>query len=585
MRRRPLWVALVVAVATALAGCGGGLASDGPVQGGLEVGSGEDAPLTIVFPGPEPDATPESIVRGFLRAGAASDGAYDNARRFLTGEVAESWNPDETLVLLATDTAPSVRITGPTSVEVSSRAAGTVDSTGRYTAAAPGTRVTADFRLTSVEGQWRIDRIPEGFGRWITSNDVSRLVRPFAVHYVSTSSRSTVEDVRWFPLDRLATRLARAQLLPLPRHLEGAAVSAVPEGSRLLGDAVSVEAGVASVNLISTPLAPGEATRQNLWAQFVSTLIQDPEVTAVRLASDGVPVEVSGVEGPVSSLTRVGFPAPEVDTSLAKPVVRRGSTVSVFDPGLSAQQQTRDPDPQTDLPEIPQTWTGLAQSADGAELAAVDVEADGVSRWRDGIRYEVPPPGTDVGAPAYDRRGFLWTGAVGDDARLFTVDVDADPADPEAAAPLPVAASWLGDRRVAEAKVGSDGDRVAVLSTLPDGSQPRVDLAGVIRGEGDRPERLSPPLRLGVELSSASGLTWVDDSNVATIAGIGGEVAPTVLSVGGDMTRLSPVPGGVDVATTGADDLYVVTGSGLFMRAGSRWVDSGPGTDLAAPAG
>lgn len=582
--RRRFLVGLLAVTALVLSGCSG-LASGGPVQPGLTVGEGETSPLTIVFPGPEPDASQESIVRGFLRAGAASDGAYDNARRFLAGEVAEQWNPDESLVLLSSPAAPQVRITGPASVQVSAEAAGTVDTSGRYTAMAPGTTVTADFRLASVDGQWRIDRIPEGFGRWIASNDVARLVQPFSVHFVSTSLRRTVPDVRWFPLDRLATRLARAQLLPLPGYLEGAAVTAVPEGARLLGDAVSVENGVASVNLISTPLAPGEPTRQDLWAQFVSTLTQDPSVTAVRLAIDGVPVDLAGVQGSVSSLTRIGFPAPEPDTSLAKPVVRRGDQVSVFDPELVTREGGRAPEAPVPFPDIPAGYTGLAESADGKELAAVDPGDEGISRWREDVRYEVPAVGSAVGAPAYDRRGFLWFGAVAPQGRLFVIDVGADPADAEAAAPSVVEAPWLADRRVSEATSSDGGDRVVVLSTRPDGSDPRVDLAGVVREEGGRPTTLSSPLRLGVAFSSLTGLTWVDPTTVATVAGIGGERVPTVLSTGGSMIRLTAVADASEVATDGDGDLYVIAAGRLFRLSGSRWVDGGPGTDLASPAG
>ena len=92
--------------------------------------------------------------------------------------------------------------------------------------------MTAEFQLETVGGQWRIAALPEGFGRWIASTEVNRLVRPYAVHYVSTSQRALIPDVRWFPVDRLATRLARAQILPLPEHFDGAAVTAVPLGAR-----------------------------------------------------------------------------------------------------------------------------------------------------------------------------------------------------------------------------------------------------------------------------------------------------------------------------------------------------------------
>ena len=259
----------------------------------------------------------------------------------------------------------------PATVRITAKVAATVDAEGRHTAARPGSTVTADIKLESVNGQWRIAELPEGFGRWIASTEVNRLVRPYAVHYVSTSRRALIPDVRWFPVDRLATRLARAQILPLPEHLTGAAVTAVPNGARLLGDAVSIDAGVATVNLISSKLAPGQTTRQNLWAQFVATLIQDPAVTRVALSVDDVPVNLLTLDGSAGTLAEVGFtPLPPV--VLAAPVVRRGDEVVVFDPNSLGDQEPRQPAGQRAYPSVPVGFSRLALSADGSELAAVD---------------------------------------------------------------------------------------------------------------------------------------------------------------------------------------------------------------------
>ncbi|QIM21408.1 hypothetical protein G7075_10215 [Phycicoccus sp. HDW14] len=544
---------LAAAVAAALlAGCGG-LTGTGEVEPGLEVGSGKAPDLGFLPAGPRPGAGQDGIVRGFLQAGAASGGVYDNARKFLTAQASERWDPDETIVLLADDEPPATTLVDPATVRVTAKAAGTVDSRGRLRAAAPGATVTATVSLTSVGGEWRIAELPDGFGRWIAQSDVPRLVQPFAVHYISTSRRATLPDLRWFPLDRLATRLARAQLDAVPEHLVGAGTTAVPNGARLLGDAVSVDTdGVASVNLVASRMAPGEVARQNLWAQFLTTLTQDPSVSAVSLAVDGVAVDLDGVDGPVDSLSRVGFPAAAPSTTTTKPVVRRGTRVDVFDPTAGTRQQDRPATPPGGYPAVPADDTHLALSADGAELAAVTPSGDGLSRWRGSTRYEVPGLGVDVGAPAYDRRGFLWVGAVGQQAqRLFVVDTRADPATAGATASV-VRADWLAGRRVLEARVAADGDRIAVLSVRADGSAPVVDLAGVVRGSGQRPERLAAPLHLGVPFTAARGLAWLDEQQIATIAATRGSGArPLVLSVDGSVSTLTAAPGARTVAATG----------------------------------
>jgi hypothetical protein len=581
---RLLRTVAVLLSALVVGGCSG-LTAEGPVQPGLEVGA-EQAPsanLRYVFPGPGAGDDPEDIVSGFLRAGAASDGLYDNARKFLTITVSESWNPDATLVLLTDDTPPTVTVLDPTHVRVTATPSGTVAADGRYTPAAPGAEVSATFTLTDASDEWRISELPEGFGRWIQRGDVTRLVQPFDLTYISTSERATVPDVRWFPLDKLATRLARAQLDPVPAYLQGAATTAVPQGARLLGDAVSVDRGLATVNLVGPRIEPEETARQDLWAQFVTTLNQDLSVNRVVLTVNGTPVDLLGLEGPASSLADIRWPA-RPSPELAQPVVRRGPDVSVFDP-TGAAVESPAPAPAPTYPQIPVGYTHLALSVDGAELAAVDPGGEGLSRWRGGTRYEVPGFASRLGSPSYDRRGYLWVGGVGDGPdRLWTIAVSADAADPEASAAVAVRADWLADRRVVESRAAADGDRVAILSTDLEGDGARLDLAGVVRGSDGRPERLADPMLLSPTVTSATGLTWVDSTDLATIAGLGSEdPAPTIIGVGREVRQLTPVDRAAALATTGGErNLYVVTSDGRLLARGSPgWTDSGRADDLA----
>jgi hypothetical protein len=573
----------VLASALLVAGCGG-LTTEGPVEPGLEVGAeeGQSSNLRYVFPGPRDGDEPVDIVSGFLRAGAASDGVYDNAQAFLTVSAAEAWNPDATLVLLADDTPPTATLVDPTHVRVTATPEGTVDQSGRYTPAAPGEKVSAEFTLTDAADEWRISELPERFGRWIQRGDVTRLVQPYQLTYISTSQRATVPDVRWFPLDKLATRLARAQLDPVPKYLQGAVSTAVPEGARLLGDAVSLDDnGLATVNLVGPRLGPEESVRQDLWAQFITTLNQDLSVNRVALSVNGTPVDLLGLDGSASSLADIGFP-PRPTPGTVRPVVRRGGDVTVFDPTGASPSGPG-------YPTVPQEYTDLALSADGAELAAVDPGGGGVSRWRDDTRYEVPGFGSQVGAPSFDRRGWLWLGGVGDgDDRLFVVPTAADPADPETSSPTPVRADWLANRRVVEATVAAGGDRVAVLSTRLDGSNPRIDLSGVVRGSGGRPERLADPLLLSTTVKDARGLTWVDSLEVASIVRRGSRAwNPAVIGVDRTIRELPPAEGAVSIASTGGErDIFLVTDEGrLLTRSSSGWTDSGRADDIAVAAG
>jgi len=198
-------------------------------------------------------------------------------------------------------------------------------------------------------------------------------------------------------------------------------------------------------------------------------------------------------------------------------VVRRGTRVDVFDPTAGTRQQDRPATPPGGYPAVPADDTHLALSADGAELAAVTPSGDGLSRWRGSTRYEVPGLGVDVGAPAYDRRGFLWVGAVGQ-----------RPA--QVAAPLhlgvPFTAArglaWLDEQQIATiAATRGSGARPLVLSV--DGSVSTLTAApGARTVAATGGERGLYVLTDKGRLLSRSGVRWVDSGpadDLATAAG------------------------------------------------------------------
>ena len=49
----------------------------------------------------------------------------------------------------------------------------------RYDVAGPGTEMRQTFRLTKVDGEWRIDQVPQGL--LLSQTDVDRAFRSFAV--------------------------------------------------------------------------------------------------------------------------------------------------------------------------------------------------------------------------------------------------------------------------------------------------------------------------------------------------------------------------------------------------------------------
>ena len=135
-----------------------------------------------------------------------------------------------------------------------------------------------------------------------------------------------------------------------------------------------------------------------------------------------------------------------------------------------------------------------------------------------------------------------------------------------------------------------DGDRVAVLSTLLDGSDSRIDLAGVVRtGGGAAAAARRRRCGSARSVTRATSLAWLDDRTLATLGVLDGKtLQPAVLTVGGEVRALTPVQGRRQPSRPPAASAT----SGWSRRAGGcsagparSGSTAGPATDLAVAAG
>ncbi|WP_143056272.1 LpqB family beta-propeller domain-containing protein [Pedococcus cremeus] len=582
----------MVVAAVVLAGCGG-ISSDSPVRPGLEVGAAAADPVKILFPGPASGSSAQQIVQGFLRAGAASDEEYEVARSFLSLSSGTTWRPDSSIMVFTDDSAVSVKAVSENTVKAVAKVSASIDANGRYRDLPAGTTVEATFGLQKVAGEWRISSVPEGFGLWLSASDVDRLYQPFRIHYVSTFDRSLVPDVRWFFVGKgLATRLARAQLGSPPAYLRGAVRSDVPVGTRLTVDAVPVDNGVATVDLTATKPGGDPVRRQNLWAQFVATLSQVPQVDRVALKVEGSDLDLPGVEKAPASLADLGFPQTPAAPA-AQPLLRTSNgDVFTVDPARIGEDRDAGPARRRATPSsIAPGWVWLAASKDGKDTAAVGGDRAELSRWREGRQIRVGRFATQLTRPSYDRQDFLWVGGQSDGSSgLWVVNTRVDPEDTARARPTQVAAPWLRGRSILAVRLSPDGQRAAVVSADAAGAKPRIDVAGVVRSANGTPESLAEPVALAPSLTLVRDLVWIDETRVALL----GRMASTspvrvwISQIGGRTTaaEASDVPAAQSITTVnGERGLVVTTDSGqVLLRAGSSWLDVAKGTDFAVPA-
>ncbi len=586
MRTPRAHAALLLAVVLA-AGCSG-LRTNTSVEPGLEVGGATVPGVRVVFPGPAVGASQDGIIEGFLRAGTASDGRYDSARAYLTGVASSSWNPDRSVEVLDPAAGFTIVPVDVDTVVVTAPLQATIDEAGRYTPATTGQFARLRLDLAQVSGEGRTSSLPQDFGRWVPQRDRSRPMAPYAVYFVAADRRTLVPDVRWFGLDRVPARLARALLEPVPQHLLGTVTSAVPAGTRIAGDAVAVANGIATVNLMSPGLPTDQVLRQNLWAQVVATVGQAPQVTAVQLLGDGSPVPVvEGLEA-VRVPQEVGFPSPPSTALTAYPLVRRGQLLTVFTPapfeGRAAPVQLGG----TTYPAVPSTIDDLALSRDGVDLVGV---AGGRAElfWSQGsAMVAVPRFATDLSPPRFDTREVLWVGGrtLGDGRPRLHVATRADLR--AGRAPRALDVPWLEGRRIAEVVVSPAGDRVAVLSRNSAGQGARIDISGIDRDPDGRPTALGGALRLATESDTPLGLVWLGETSLATIEVTKGRPGvPVVIDLAGTRRELPPIANARQLRTIGGErSLVVLTGDGVIqVRSGAQWISAGSGAQVIVPAG
>lgn len=569
--------ALGLVAVGALAGCG--LDTDSTIRSGLDVDAPVNDTVTRVPEGPRPGADPQETIMGFLRAGATSGPPLEKTKSFLTETCARAWIPDSQTVLYGSDAPKIAEVKGAEhTYRVSVGVVGRVDADGRYLDAPPNDGATFDFRLTKVDGEWRIDALQNGFGRLLDANAASWMYRQFFVHYPAIGWNALVADQRWVPQDQLATRIVRAQLGRVPDYLEDAV--STDASARLAVDAVPVRDGVAMVDLDHDTVSTDATVRKQFAAQLVATLMWLPGVSEVAITLSGTRMDLPGLDAPLTSAEQLGF----VDrTQTSSPVVlaRRGTKVAEVTARLATITAADMKKAKSTFAAVPKDWRLLACSPDVKEIAAVSGEGTELARWRDDGRVVlVPTFAADLTTPGYDYGGVLWVGGAGvgreSGHRLWAINAAIDPEDPAAAAPEHIEATWLGERHVQAAVVSPEGGRIAVISEEQPETGSVLEVAGVARRSNGLPTKTSPQaFRIGARLVEMTDAVWVGP---ATLAVIGRrdkekELRPFLVGVGGDVRTLPERRGATTVTSTGGErDVVVGTAEGrMWQLAGGQW--------------
>ncbi len=551
---------VVLAACLALAAC-----TSIPTSGGVQAGDSDveqSGPIPPLLLGPSPNATPRSIVQGFITASAGgSFSGFDVAREFLTGPAAVEWDPFAKITVYdSRQVVPSYNEdTGIFTYSVP--VAAQVDPSGVMVTASADVRQDFEFQVGTDEfGRYRITGLDGGIV--MSAPDFDRFFRPVNLYFAAADGTTMVPEVRWFANnDQIATATARELVAGPSVWLAGGVQTGFPPGSALGVDSVVVNEGVASVVLALG--SAGDPTQRSLAQQQVlNTLTQLPAVQDVVTTVGAVPI---GGDGSVT-LDAAALPG---ELALVVTGDRLGlwdgETVSVTPP---------------DVGVLAANAHGFALGYDGTTVAFVQ---DGSVRISTALAagqdlasvdVAVPPtpdavvpsteliPGTAMAAPSFDPHGWVWSGESASAGVLVVATPGQEVAEIDAA--------WLAGSSIQSLAVSRDGSRMAILSRS--GVEQVLEVVSIARDEAGRPTAVGKPLGFGSTVRPSIDLEWVDDTSVVALGQESGEMS--LAQIGGWTTDFTSYTGATAVtARNGLRTLLAVASDGeLVARSGNGWV-------------
>lgn len=542
---RAVVAALVTALLAVTAGCAS-IPTSGTVNPGLAEAPDQPVDLDVFARGPQPGATQQQILDGFIDAAASPSGNYEIARQFLTEAFADEWKADTgvTIDVLADRSFTPV---SANVIRAQAVPAANLAPNGQYLESLAGAPVQLEYRFEQVEGEWRISLAPPGVLMDETTFEL--VYREYTLAFFDPQFRFVVPDVRWFAgRDSAQTSIVRALLAGPAEWLAPGVVSAFPDDLALDPATVPVSNGVAEVSLAG-------AAFDNLRTIQLMQYQLEQSLQAVRNVDD-VQLFLNGVLQDAPDLTSRPERSPRVDP---RPVVfdgqsfghlaATGDEISPID-GISEQVVALEP-------------TGAALGP-GASAAAVRA-ADGVYLVREDAEPQRLDPRAGLIVPALDVDGIVWSvpGDAPDELAWFSSDGGEG---------NQIGVPWTASR-IVSLQVSRDGTRLVAL--LGEGSQTRVVAASIQRDEAGLPIALGP---VALELAGSAGtpidVAWLDASTVGTLTqSPGGERRLALQQLGAPSEPGDAPEGAVQVdGSNSLRDLRVLTDDGdLAFRAGVGW--------------
>ncbi len=567
-------VALGLVAAAVLAACSNvprsftaTVPTQGPIEQGEQVGGDrEDQFIRVIARPPREGMTPAEVVQGFLDATASFDDDFAVARQFLTRSANATWDTNAGVQVYETAAMLSER---GRSIVVTAEQSGEISPNGRFEVAGPRAQIVETFQVQRVDGEWRIDSLPQGL--LLSQSDVDRAFRSYNVYFFNPPFDTLVPDARLVPVigSGLATTLVRRLVAGPSEWLLPAVRTGFPDGVQLNIDSVPIESGVARVDLTPNARSADDETRQAFSQQIVWTLRQLPDVQAVEITAGGQPLIVPGAASPQP---RDAWPA--VDPNGLPPgsagyVARPEGVVRLVPDGIT-------PVPgDAGLGDI--DLVDIAVSNDSQSIAGIDALG---AVWKGRLVAGAPliqirPAGAPTGLAFY-RSAAVWVV----DPALGLISVAGD------GTFEPITVAGLGRRATLLAAVPSrDGTRAALI--VQRGPRTGLLLARVITASGGASVvAVNEPVRVESRLVEVVDVAW---SGANSLAVLGSETPGSLQVFDLDLAegRLTPkgTPTGPSslAAAPGLPPLVAAADGLVYANSTSVWEERVRGTSPAYP--
>lgn len=527
-----------------LSGCAQ-LPRSGEVKLGPEI-KGEIANDYLYYSpsGPSDGENQQDILNGFINAGTGPQNDYEAAREYLTQDFKTKWKPNNEVLIQQGN--PTISFDANQQATVSVQVQARVDADGHYRVLDSGSTRVLKFQMTRENGQWRISSAP----------DLTMLIRPvfdvifrsYSIYFFDVPKQHLVPDLRWFPSRAsTATRMVNAMLKGPSEWLGDAVTSAIPAGTALSLNSVTVADGVASVDLNAKVLTAKPAMRRLMKAQIRATLCQLPNVFSVSISVERGTQEIADI--------------PELTPTIAssESVVLQAGELQFFSDGLAS----------------PIGGTADLISRTGATDFAMTASQDwvalkgpkGVYRSHIGI-FGVAPTLIDsrVGqlTPMFDAQANLWTmtRTAGEAVEVTT------PGGIHRSLKL----GWLDSFPRRQFALSAEGSRIATL--VGSGGNVRVYISSIVRDSSGLPVSFGAPIEVVSAADAPLSVSWADENTIAVLHRLSdNSTAASLYTVGGTEREIGSLAGGkIFEARTADSTIYAVDNQhNLFAYKNISW--------------